>query len=62
MRCPRSLAAAATLGMALLFGAASTTGAADMVLVVNDGADSGFNDPTPVAPVGGPLQTNPFGK
>lgn len=53
MRYARSLAGATTLGMALLFGTASTASAADMVLVVNDGPDSGFNDPTPVAPEGG---------
>ncbi|MES1939777.1 protease-associated PA [Salinisphaera sp. T5B8] len=40
----------ASISLALLFGTAQ---AADMVLVVSDDADSGFNDPTPVAPEGG---------
>jgi len=48
-------------GLAAVLGAAALTGlaapaanaAANFVIVVNDAAGEGFNDPTPVAPVGG---------
>ncbi|MES1949305.1 protease-associated PA [Salinisphaera sp. S4-8] len=42
----------AGISLALLFGTAAVQ-AADMVLVVSDDADSGFNDPTPAVPEGG---------
>ena len=47
---PKHLAFAALLTGALFAGAAS---AAVITIVNNDGAGEGFNDPTPVAAVGG---------
>jgi hypothetical protein len=47
------LAAALLFATALLLTAAGPIHAATFVLVNNDGAGEGFNDPTPVAPVGG---------
>ena len=38
------------LSLALAFGIAS---AATITIINNDGVNEGFNDPTPVAPVGG---------
>lgn len=52
MRRTRSIGAGA-LGIAMFLAGGSAVQAADMVLVVNDGADSGFNDATPIAPEGG---------
>ena len=46
---------AAVFGVALLAAAMSAElqAAATIVIINNDGANEGFNDPTPVAPVGG---------
>ncbi|HTS82001.1 MAG TPA: PA domain-containing protein [Myxococcaceae bacterium] len=43
----------AVLGGTLLLVAAAAHGKANVVIVNGDPADAGFNDPTPVAPVGG---------
>ncbi len=44
--------------LALIVGAASSAAAATITIVNQDGPNEGFNDPTPVAPVGGnPLTT-----
>ena len=41
------------LGAALILVAAVAHGKATIVIVNADAPDAGFNDPTPVAPVGG---------
>lgn len=46
-------ASAAALGLALACGAGSASAAATLVIVNGNAAGVGFNDPTPVAPVGG---------
>lgn len=42
-----------TLATLVLCALTQAAGAADIVIVNNDGPNEGFNDPTPVAPVGG---------
>jgi hypothetical protein len=48
----RAILVVAVLAMGMLFGVQSA-GAATIVIINNDGPGEGFNDPTPVAPVGG---------
>lgn len=47
------LAAALSLSLLVAFAAAPSALAATITIVNNDGAGEGFNDPTPVSPVGG---------
>ncbi|HEY9065367.1 MAG TPA: PA domain-containing protein [Burkholderiaceae bacterium] len=53
LRAFRTLCRAAFMGGALLFAAATTAGAATLEVINIDAPGVGFNDPTPVAPVGG---------
>src|SRR5438034_7985925 len=53
LRAFRTRCRAAFLGGALLFAAVTTAGAATLEIINIDDPGVGFNDPTPVAPVGG---------
>jgi hypothetical protein len=52
-RLKRLTSGLAGAAVAMLLATAPSAHAAQTVLVIQDGADSGFNDPTPVEPVGG---------
>jgi hypothetical protein len=52
-RLKRLTSGLAGAAVAMLIATAPSAHAAQTVLVIQDGADSGFNDPTPVEPVGG---------